>query len=155
MWWLVNLACLSILSAPSLSLPPSLTLPISLPRPGEGTSGCHWSLSPSGSVNQASLTSGYQPHNLKQSKKPAPATVHFLCNGATMSGITFELSNDAYKVSLLKNKCLSGDPILWCYISNCLIIVKCKRSILTITTTGIVCTVNARQWSLCNQGMKN
>ena len=40
---------------------------------------------------------------------PAPATVQFLCDGATMSGLTFELSNDAYKVSLMKNKCLSGE----------------------------------------------
>ena len=42
---------------------------------------------------------------------PAPATVQFLCDGATMSGLTFELSNDAYKVSLVKNKCLSGESV--------------------------------------------
>ena len=45
---------------------------------------------------------------------PAPATVHFLCDGATMSGLTFELTSDAYRVSLTKNKCLSG--IKKCYL---------------------------------------
>ena len=42
---------------------------------------------------------------------PAPAVVQFLCDGATMSGLTFDLTSDAYRVSLTKNKCLSGTKV--------------------------------------------
>ena len=39
---------------------------------------------------------------------PATATISFECDGATLSGLNFELSSSTYKISLLKFKCSSG-----------------------------------------------
>lgn len=43
---------------------------------------------------------------------PAPAVIHFDCIGATLSGLSLDLRSDAYKLSLIKNTCNSGQYLV-------------------------------------------
>jgi hypothetical protein len=39
---------------------------------------------------------------------PSPATVQFICDGNTLSGVDMMLDSFGYKLSLKKNKCITG-----------------------------------------------
>ena len=43
---------------------------------------------------------------------PAPAKVQFDCDGATLSGLSLDLCSDAYRLSLIKNNCISGQYVV-------------------------------------------
>jgi hypothetical protein len=42
---------------------------------------------------------------------PSPATVQFICDGNTLSGVDMMLDSFGYKLSLKKNKCITGKYI--------------------------------------------
>ena len=45
---------------------------------------------------------------------PIPAMIQFMCDGITLSGIDMSLECSGYKLSLRKDKCISGKYICVC-----------------------------------------